>query len=124
MKTLHVALVAALLFPSASLAATPFDGAWYYVCLAPAEMETVRPMVIADDTILGEESACDITEVSPIGDRGESWKVTSSCAGEGERWTAHSLFALERDPSDGSRILQLVEIDMDEGWVQSYRTCK
>jgi hypothetical protein len=84
----------------------------------------VGPGVFAGDKMTYFESECTITKISPIGEREPAsvWRVETACSGEGENWTKDSVFAIERDANGIAR--QLVEIEMNEGYVVVLQACK
>jgi len=111
---------ALLLFASSpALAAQPFDGEWYLEC--GAQTGDMVPTVIEDGTIERYESECEITDTAPIGSRDQAWRVTASCEGEGEKWIEHMILGLDLDVDQKPR--QLIAIDMDQGFVLTYRKC-
>jgi hypothetical protein len=91
----------------------PFDGSWSLDC-AMQEGDRV-PMVVKDGMVTFFESECAIETVEPIGEQNQAWTVSVSCSGEGETWTRTLLLAL--DPGTGGNPPQLVEVDLDDGFV-------
>ena len=67
------------------------------------------------------ESVCEIAAIEAIGAQGAAWRVTRACAGEGEKWTVRSIFAIDRDMAETPR--QLIEIDVDNGYVIVRQHC-
>lgn len=103
----------------------PFDGRWGWTAeacdLAPGESDMV-PIEIGDETIDYYESACTIGRVEPVGSGdGSAWTVTTTCSGEGETWTAQSIFAID-DRGDGSP-RKLIEIDLEAGYAIVRQEC-
>jgi hypothetical protein len=114
-----------LLAASASAAERPFDGRWGLdaetCALAPGTSDLV-PAVIANDEIQYYESHCRIEAVEPIGGENTSaWRVRMTCSGEGETWTSESIFAI--DYGTGDRRRQLIEIDLEAGFVDVRQAC-
>jgi hypothetical protein len=103
----------------------PFDGRWGFdpdaCALQPGESDLV-PTVIAHDEIQYYESHCRIETVEPIGGAESSaWRVRLSCSGEGETWTSEEIFAIDYG-IDGRR-RQLIEIDLEDGFVVVRQAC-
>lgn len=67
------------------------------------------------------ESACEIAEIEAIGTQDLAWRVERSCRGEGETWTVRSVFAIDRNIAGNPR--QLIEIDLDNGYVIVRQHC-
>jgi hypothetical protein len=110
---------------AAFAAERPFDGRWGLdaeACgLAPGSSDLV-PVVIANDEIQYYESHCRIEAVEPIGGENTSaWRVRMTCSGEGETWTSESIFAI--DYGTGDRRRQLIEIDLEAGFVDVRQAC-
>jgi len=115
-----VSSVALLLMTAApAIAAEPFEGSWAYDCSIPAG--DLVPTVIKDGRIIYYESECDIGSVTPIGSAGQAWTVTASCAGEGETWERDMMLATELD--NNGEPVQLIEVDLDDGYVVARRRC-
>ena len=109
----------------ASATERPFDGRWGFdaeaCALEPGSSDLV-PTVIADDEIQYYESHCRIEAVEPIGGEGTSaWRVRLSCSGEGETWTSEEIFAI--DYGIDQRRRQLIEIDLEDGFVVVRQAC-
>ena len=103
----------------------PFDGRWGWNVEAcayePGESDMV-PTVIANGEILYYESLCTIESVEPIGGEGGSaWRVGLACGGEGETWTKESILAI--DDGAGERRRQLIDIDIESGFVAVRQDC-
>jgi hypothetical protein len=123
MRTLAVAAVALLL--SGAAVASPFDGKWTLNPKACSNADRDDGLAtIADKKITYWESECTITKIAPIGegDPASVWRVETACSGEGENWTKDSVFAIDRDAEGAAR--QLVEIEMNEGYVVVLQACK
>ena len=110
---------------AASAVERPFDGRWGFdaeACtLQPGESDLV-PTVIAHDEIQYYESHCRIETVEPIGGAESSaWRVRLSCSGEGETWTSEEILAIDYG-IDGRR-RQLIEIDLEDGFVVVRQAC-
>jgi hypothetical protein len=114
-----------LLTGAASAVERPFDGRWGLdaesCALAPGTSDLV-PTVIANDEIQYYESHCRIEAVEPIGGENTSaWRVRLSCSGEGETWTSNEIFAI--DYGNEGRRRQLIEIDLEDGFVVVRQAC-
>lgn len=119
MKSLLVSLSAVLLATAPALADNPFDGIWFAECEGDlAGDETV----IGDGRIVAYGIECEILDVERIGGEGQVWRTINSCSEDEETWTEEVLFGLETDV-DG-KILHLVEVGMDDGYVLTYVTCE
>ncbi|MCB1497447.1 MAG: hypothetical protein KDJ86_16830 [Bauldia sp.] len=115
-----VSSIALLVMTAApAFAADPFDGAWAYDC--QANNGDIVPTVIKDRRIIYYESECDIGTVTPIGAADQAWTLAASCAGEGETWDRNILLAMER--GDDGEPVQLIEVDLDDGYVVARRRC-
>lgn len=114
-----VSSVALLVMTAPAFAAEPFEGSWAYDCSIPAG--DLVPTVIKDGKIVYYESECDIGSVTPVGTAGQAWKVTASCAGEGETWDRNMMLAVEVG-NEGEPV-QLIEVDLDAGYVVANRRC-
>ena len=78
--------------------------------------------MIANDEIDYYESHCRLETVEPIGGENTSaWRVRMTCSGEGETWTSESIFAI--DHGTGDRRRQLIEIDLEHGFVDVRQAC-
>ena len=115
--TTAAALVVAIASPA--FAAEPYEGSWAYDCTIAAG--DLVPTVIKDGRIIYYESECDIDSVTPIGTGDQAWKVTASCQGEGETWDRNMMLAVEQG-NEGEPV-QLIEIDLDEGYVIANDRC-
>jgi hypothetical protein len=110
---------------AASAAERPFDGRWGLdaetCALAPGTSDLV-PAVIANDEIQYYESHCRIEAVEPIGGENTSaWRVRLACSGEGETWTSEEIFAIDYGADQRRR--QLIEIDLEDGFVVVRQAC-
>ena len=65
----------------------------------------------------GYESACDITKSDP-GKWPGVWYVTSSCTGEGQKWTRRDIYAVR---GKGGKRLVIVG---NQGYGTSYVRCR
>jgi hypothetical protein len=103
----------------------PFDGRWGLdaeTCERAPGTSDVVPAVIANDEIQYYESHCRIEAVEPIGGENTSaWRVRMTCSGEGETWASESIFAI--DHGTGDRRRQLIEIDLEYGFVDVRQAC-
>jgi hypothetical protein len=109
----------------ASATERPFDGRWGFdaeACALQPGASDLVPTVIANDEIQYYESHCRIEAVEPIGGEGTSaWRVRLSCSGEGETWTSEEIFAI--DYGIDQRRRQLIEIDLEDGFVVVRQAC-
>ena len=119
MRKLVSSVALLLMAATPALAAEPFEGSWAYDCTIPAG--DLVPTVIKDGRIIYYESECDIDSVTAIGTDDQAWKVTASCQGEGETWDRNMMLAVERG-NEGEPV-QLIEIDLDEGYVIANDRC-
>jgi len=117
-------LAASLTLVIAGADAAPFDGRWAMTIgdcgVAPGMSDRV-PLSIAGDTFEAYEGRCVIASLEAIGAQEAAWRVTRTCSGEGETWTVSSIFAIDRDATGAPR--QLVEINLDEGFVIVRQHC-
>jgi len=118
-------LLSGLFALPASAAELPFAGRWGYdpaVCAtSPGESDLI-PTIIANGEIQYYESQCRVETIEPIGgENGSAWRVRMACAGEGETWTTNAIFAI--DTGYDQRRRQLVEIDLDTGFVTVQQAC-
>lgn len=117
-------VVVAFLAISGAAFAGPLDGRWAMTpedCgLAPGMGDRV-PLTISGDMFKAYESQCTIAGVEEIGGLDSAWRVTRTCSGEGDTWSIRSIFAIDRDATNAPR--QLVEIDLDEGYVIVRQYC-
>lgn len=115
---------AAAILASGAAIAGPLDGRWALdsedCARQPGTSDRV-PVTIAGDTMDFYESACEIGQIEPIGEQDAAWRVSRTCGGEGERWTVRSIFAIDRDTAGTPR--QLIEIDLDDGFVIVRQYC-
>ncbi len=118
-----VALTAAIASTSAS-AQGPVYSRWGWdaeACIIqPGEGDGV-PLVIEGNELTYYESACTITNWTPIGTAEAAWQVTMQCAGEGETWEKESILAIDR--GDYGVPVQLIEIDAVHGNVETRTYC-
>lgn len=127
MTTLPITAAFALFLSAAAAIAGPLDGRWAYdpkACDVAENSGDVGPGSFAGDKMTYFESECTITKISQMG-KGEPasvWRVETACSGEGENWTKDSVFAIDRDADGTAR--QLVEIEMNEGYVVVLQACK
>lgn len=121
---IRTCLIMALAGASGTAVAGPLDGQWALVpqdCqVAPGTSDRV-PLVISDKRMEFYESACGISAIEPIGTQESAWKVTRTCRGEGETWTVSSIFAVAPQPAASAR--QLIEIDLENGYVTIRHQC-
>lgn len=104
--------------------ATPFDGRWVWdksICANQPGSGDVVASVYEGDTISHYESLCTITKTTPIGTQESAWEVEMTCSGEGEQADLRAIFGLDRDADGNPR--QLVEIDLDDGFVIVRQRC-
>jgi hypothetical protein len=117
-------LLAGFALLAGPVAAAPFDGRWALSrddCrLAPGASDRV-PVTIAGNRMDFYESACEITGIEAIGAQDAAWGVVRTCGGEGEVRTVRSIFAVDRDLTGAPR--QLIEIDLDDGYVTVRQHC-
>ncbi len=102
----------------------PLDGHWAMAREACTNTENngdIVPTVIEGNAITYFESACTITDMTPIGTQESAWRVKTDCSGEGETWSQELIYAIDRDPN--GKPLQLVEVDMQEGYVIVSQYC-
>jgi hypothetical protein len=118
MKFLVCASSAIWLIATPTLAETPFDGTWFAECEGDLANDKT---VIGDGRIRAYEIDCEILEVTRIGGEGQVWRTRNSCVEGEEKWTEEVLFGIESDV-DG-KVLHLVEVGMDEGYVLTYVKC-
>jgi hypothetical protein len=114
----------AVLFMSASAVAGPLDGRRALSrddCRRAPGTSARVPLSIAGNRMDFYESVCEIAAVEPIGAQDAAWRVERSCGGEGESWTVRSIFAIDRDAAGAPR--QLIEIDLDKGYVIVRQHC-
>ena len=114
-----------LLAGAALAESLPFDGRWGWAvdtcAFKPGDSDMV-PTVIADGAIQYYESYCTIDSVVPlVREDGAAWTVAMSCGGEGETWSAKSIFAI--DDGAGERRRQLIDIDLESGFVTVRQDC-
>jgi hypothetical protein len=123
MSRLPIVVLAILL--SGAAAASPIDGRWAWSsegCNVAEGSGDVGPNVFSGDTLRYFESECKIVKIEPIGDQAAAWRAQTQCSGEGEEWTNDSVFAIDRDSDGNAR--QLVEVDMEDGFVTVLQACK
>jgi len=122
---IRVCLAAAIMVVSTAAGAAPFDGRWALAgddCRnEPGSGERV-PVTIGGNKVDFYESVCEIGAIEPIGAQESAWRVTRTCRGEGETWTVRSIFAIDRDTAGSP--LQLIEIDVDNGYVIVRQHCE
>ncbi|MCB1487982.1 MAG: hypothetical protein KDJ88_11065 [Bauldia sp.] len=121
MRSLAAAVVTLVAGAGPALAATPIDGTWYFEC-NPDIPDAENTTVIGDDKIVSGTLVCDIMNINRIGGEGQVWRLSNSCVEQDERWIEDVIFGLEVD-IDG-KVLHLVEVGMNEGYVVTYLTCK
>ena len=118
-------IVALAILLSGAAAASPIDGRWAWNsegCSVVEGSGDVGPNVFSGDTLRYFESECKIVKIEPIGDQAAAWRARTQCSGEGEEWTNDSVFAIDRDSDGNAR--QLVEVDMEDGFVTVLQACK
>ena len=103
----------------------PFDGRWGLdaeTCLLAPGASDLVPAVIANDEIDYYASHCRIEAVEPIGGENTSaWRVRMTCSGDGETRTSESIFAIDHRAGDRRR--QLIEIELEDGFVDVRQAC-
>lgn len=110
---------------STAAVAAPFDGRWALDsddCRNRPGAGDRVPVTIARNRMDFYESACEISALEAIAAQGSAWRVTRTCGGEGETWTVRSIFAVDRDMAGEPR--QLIEIDVDNGYVIVRQHCE
>lgn len=121
---IRTCLVAAIMVVSVAAVAAPFDGRWALdrddCRSSPGSGDSV-PVTIGGNRMDFYESTCEIGAVEAIGAQDSAWRVTRTCGGEGETWTVRSIFAIDRDAAGAPR--QLIEIDVDNGYVFVRQRC-
>ena len=108
---------------AAAAAEGPLDGRWSLdaeFCTKEEATDAI-PVVIEGNEIRYYESTCTITGMTPIGTASSAWRVAATCRGEGEEWQSDMILALDRDSQGTAR--QLVEIDMETGFVVVRQSC-
>jgi len=122
---IRVFLALAIMVVSSVAGATPFDGRWALDrddCRnAPGAGDRV-PVTIAGNRMDFYESVCEIGAIEAIGAQDSAWQVTRTCGGEGETWTVRSIFAMDRDLA--GKPLQLIEVELDNGYVIVRQHCE
>lgn len=113
------ATAALILLATPAMAEYGFEGAWAYACKT-AEGDSI-PTVFESRRIVYYESECAIGEVTAIGSADQAWTLNVSCAGEGETWERTILLALDGDHEGNRR--QLIEVDLDDGYVIARELC-
>jgi hypothetical protein len=117
-RTFSLPVLAALAIGAGPAAAAPIDGIWYAECEGDLAGDKT---IIGDGRILAYNTDCRILKITRIGGEGQVWRTINSCVEDDETWIEEVLFGLESDV-DG-KILHLVEVGMDEGYVLTYVKC-
>lgn len=108
----------ALTLGAGAATAEPFDGTWYAECEGDLAGDKT---IIGDGRIRAYDTSCEILKMTRIGGEGQVWRTINSCREKEETWVEEVLFGLETDV-DG-KILHLVEVGLDDGYVLTYVKC-
>jgi hypothetical protein len=118
MRTVLLALLVTVVAAPASARGPGYVGIWGVdkkTCTQKGPPD--ERLKISIKKVRGYESACDITKSEP-GKWPGVWYVTSSCAGEGQKWVRRDIYAVR---GKGGKRLVIVG---DQGHGISYVRCR